>query len=369
MAPWFRELAARGDFALHVVFLRHLDQVEQGVGFGTPFVWDLPLLEGYSSESLQLPKGNKAMVTGYRKLSAAIHAHRSDVVVVTGWNEPLLMCAMWVACRSRARLLIRGESNDLRQRGAFTRLAHRMILRLADGFLSIGAANRRFYLNNGVPAERIFEGAYFVETERMLAMYDAHRADREQLRAELGIAPDDTVLLFCGKHVAFKRPIWLVEAAAALRTKSPTVSVLYAGSGELTETLKSRAKALGVPAHFTGFLNQTELWRAYLTADIFVLPSTSGETWGLVTNEAMLFGLPVLVCDEVGCRADLVIDGETGYGFAPSVEALTEKAQLLVSDAALRSRLGAAGRKRVVEKYSAHVATRGLLAAINALAV
>ena len=67
---------------------------------------------------------------------------------------------------------------------------------------------------------------------------------------------------------------------------------------------------------FLGFKNQTELPEYYSLADIFVLPSGMGETWGLVTNEAMCFSLPVIVSDMVGCSLDLVIPGENGFIFA-----------------------------------------------------
>ena len=62
------------------------------------------------------------------------------------------------------------------------------------------------------------------------------------------------------------------------------------------------------PASFTGFLNQTEISRAYVAADCLVLPSDHGETWGLVVNEALASGLPCLVSDACGCAEDLAGD-------------------------------------------------------------
>ena len=60
------------------------------------------------------------------------------------------------------------------------------------------------------------------------------------------------------------------------------------------------------PASFAGFLNQTEISRAYVAADCLVLPSDHGETWGLVVNEALASDLPCLVSDACGCAEDLV---------------------------------------------------------------
>ena len=87
------------------------------------------------------------------------------------------------------------------------------------------------------------------------------------------------------------------------------------GSGELEGTCHQQAERRGLPVTFTGFLNQGEIADAYAAADALVLPSDSGETWGLVVNEAMACGLPAIVSDHVGCVADLVIHGQTGLIF------------------------------------------------------
>ncbi len=123
-----------------------------------------------------------------------------------------------------------------------------------------------------------------------------------------------------------------------------------------------------MPAQFTGFLNQTEMWKAYVPADAFVLPSTNGETWGLVTNEAMLFGLPVIVSDQVGCGPDLVVEGETGYVFSGGAEGLAAAMEKLIGNRERAPAMGAAGRRRVLEHYSMPVATAGLKAALKAVA-
>ena len=65
--------------------------------------------------------------------------------------------------------------------------------------------------------------------------------------------------------------------------------------------------------HFYGFINQSEISKFYKAADLFVLPSGIGETWGLVVNEAMLFSLPIIVSDRVGCAKDLVKHNENGF--------------------------------------------------------
>lgn len=367
MAPWFRSLAADPAMDLDVIFFRELDAVTQGVGFGKAFQWDVPLRQGYASRVLGVAAGVRSVPQLLQRLRRAIRASQPNAVLITGWNETGLMAAYPLMRLMGVPVILRGESNALRPRSPITRWLHRLLLGFVSAIVVIGKANRQFYLDNGVPAERVFEGAYFVESERMVAMAEAHAGNRANLRAANGFGDADFVFAFVGKHVPFKRPTLLVEAAAMARQRGLPAKLLFAGSGELTDALRQRSNELDVPVHFTGFLNQTEMWQAYVPADAFVLPSTNGETWGLVTNEAMLFGLPVIVSDQVGCGPDLVVEGETGYVFSVGAEGLADAMERLIKDRGRAPAMGAAGRQRVLEKYSMRVATAGLQAALKAV--
>jgi len=367
MAPWFRALAQEPKFDLAVIFLRELNATQQGVGFGQAFQWDVPLRQGYASRVLGVAAGFGSLPKTLWRLRRAIREIRPDAVLITGWNEPGLMAAYPLIRLLGVPVILRGESNALRPRAALTRLLHRMLLGFVSAVVVIGKANRLFYLNNGVAPDKLFGGAYFVESERMVSMAEAHAGDRPDLRSACGFGEEDFVFTFVGKHVPFKRPVLLVDAAALARRRGLPVKLLFAGSGELTEALKQRAAELNVPVYFTGFLNQTEMWQAYVPADAFVLPSTNGETWGLVTNEAMLFGLPVIVSDQVGCGPDLVIEGETGYVFSGWVEGLADAMEKLLMRRDSAKAMGAAGRRLVLEQYSMPVATAGLKAALEAV--
>lgn len=368
IAPWFRDLAARPDIDLHVIYFRELNAVAQGVGFGQSFQWDVPLREGYQSVSLRCGSSWIALPRLAIRLMLALRATRADAVLVTGWNEPGLMSAYPIARLCGAQVLLRGESNNLRSRGRLAAWLHRCIVRSADAILTIGKANRAFYIGAGANDAALFPGAYFVESDRLVAMADARSEERDAMRASFGFESGDFVFAYCGKHVPFKRPMMLMEAAVRVRAKGFPVKLLIAGSGELMDALKQRAAELAVPTTFTGFLNQSELWKAYVPADAFVLPSTNRETWGLVTNEAMLFGLPVIVSDQVGCGPDLVGEGDTGYVFSGEAAGLADAMERLCVQGHARMReMGAHGRLRVVEHYSMANATAGLDAALKAV--
>jgi glycosyltransferase involved in cell wall biosynthesis len=108
----------------------------------------------------------------------------------------------------------------------------------------------------------------------------------------------------------------VVEACARPRRDGPPVQVIVAGSGELGPAMAERAAALGVRLHALGFQNQSRMPAVYAAADVLMLPSDAHETWGLVCNEALACGRPILVSDQVGCAEDLAQDGVAGRVFA-----------------------------------------------------
>jgi glycosyltransferase involved in cell wall biosynthesis len=158
------------------------------------------------------------------------------------------------------------------------------------------------------------------------------------LRSAWGIPNDAFCVLFCGKFVAKKRPMDLVHAATLLlrENRLPNIHLLFVGSGELGGSLRNACRvvydadvsrtsgslapdpatnAAAPPASFAGFLNQTEISRAYVAADCLVLPSDHGETWGLVVNEALASQLMCVTSDACGCSEDIVASSDSDLCF------------------------------------------------------
>ena len=188
----------------------------------------------------------------------------------------------------------------------------------------IGEANRQFYLEQGIGKERLAPAPYCVDNSRFAAAAAAARPERHRIREEWGIPTEAFCFLFAGKFIAKKRPFDLIEAARRLQhaLQGKKIHLLWVGTGELGGELRQACHAHfdaekgergnapngrnGPNASFVGFLNQSEISRAYVAADCLVLPSDAKETWGLVVNEAMASGLPCIVSNACGCVEDLV---------------------------------------------------------------
>ncbi len=367
--PWFQRLARREELDLTVFYALLPSPQQQGVGFGREFVWDLPLLEGYRHELLcnvaRPPSLGRFAGCDTPEIGARLDAAHFDALIVNGWHTRSGLQALWACRRRRLPCLVRGDSNALKPRPPALRLLHRLLLRQYAAFLVVGEANRAFYLRNGVPQARLFFAPHCVDNARFGAQSEALRPRRDELRAAWGLAPGDCVFLFCGKLVAKKRPLDVVEALALARARQPRARLLVVGDGELRAALEARAQALCVPLTCAGFLNQTEIARAYVAADALVLPSDFGETWGLVVNEAMACGLPALVSDRVGCHPDLVLPGRSGHVFAcGDTRALAAALQDTAGDLDASRARGRAARAHVA-RYSLDNLVAGTLEALR----
>ncbi|HUG41906.1 MAG TPA: glycosyltransferase family 4 protein [Longimicrobiales bacterium] len=365
--PWYRALAERPEVDLTVYYALLPTPAQQGVGFGVEFAWDVPLLDGYRWKALpnvaRSPSLGRFFGSRTPAVGTILERDRPGAVIVAGWHALPLLQAIRACGRLGLPCLVRGESSGLRPRPAWVRAVHRRLLSRFDAFLAIGEANRRFYRSHGVPGERVFTAPYFADGSRFREQDARLRPRREEIRRQWGIAEEDVCFLFAGKLVAKKRPLDLLRACDLARREEASIRALVAGAGEMERETKRLAARLELPATFTGFLNQSEISRAYVAADCLVLPSDYGETWGLVVNEAMHHGLPAAVSDRVGCGPDLVEDGITGRVFpCADVEAL---ARVLVETARDREGRGAMGRRarRRVARYSAERAVEGTLEA------
>jgi glycosyltransferase involved in cell wall biosynthesis len=370
--PWFQALAQRPELALKVYFGQVPDAIQQGVGFGVGFHWDIPMREGYESEVLQ-NVAERPVLGAFAgcdtpQVARTLREWGPDLAILTGWQSKMLVQAWWACVRLSVPRIMRGESNAMAKRPPWKHVAHRVWLRGFDRFLAIGKANRDFYLQAGIPEARIHPCPYFVDNERFATAAGTLRARRSELRAKWSIPEHATCFLFCGKLIPKKHPLDLLRALERAVAAGGPAHVLAVGDGELMAEARALAERERLPVTFAGFLNQTEIVGAYVAADCLVLPSDTGETWGLVVNEAMACGIPAIVSDQVGCGPDLVRDGATGATFPMGdVEAL---ARLLIDfsrDPVRLRALGATARDRVSACYSVERAVEGTVAAIGAV--
>ena len=365
-APLYRELAAARDVRLTVYFAHRPSAKEQGIGFGVPFHWDVDLTSGYDHRFLTnvSPRPDLQSYAGCDtpEIAGIIARERFDAFLVSGWNTRSYRQAMRACWRQGVPVMVRGDSQLTGPRNLLKSLLKRAVyprfVRRFAACLAVGTRSAEYFAHYG--ARRIVSSPHFVDNAAFATQAETLRAERAELRGRWGIAEEAFVPLFAAKFIEKKRPADFVRAVAAA---GGGIHGLMVGDGELRPSAELLAAGLGARIAFAGFLNQSEIVRAFVAADVVVLCSDWRETWGLVVNEAMAAGLPAIVSTDAGCAPDLVLPEETGLQFARGdVPQLTAHLRRLAGDPALVRHMAARASAHVAS-FSAGAAAAGVLAA------
>jgi glycosyltransferase involved in cell wall biosynthesis len=313
--PLWRALAADGRVPFEVWFpTTHGVQPSHDGEFGRTFAWDQDLLSGYPHRFLPIAPGwrldrfNGIQVT--ENWPRLWDASGVSTVWVEGWRFAAVWAAVKSARATGRRVWLRGESPDAPEAWhdrIWKRPLLRWLFRQVDQFLVIGTSNRRFYERYGIARHHLLPAPYSVDNDYWNRAVSALAGERAAIRAAWGIAPEAICVLVAGKLIPKKRPLDAWEAVRVVHRADRPYHLLYVGDGALRPAVERAVRqAGGPPATLAGFLNLSEMPRAYAAADVLVLPSDRGETWGLVVNEALAAGVPAIVSDRCGCAPDLI---------------------------------------------------------------
>ncbi len=372
-APFFRRLADRAD--LTVLFCqRHDPAQESAAGYGHEFSWDVPLTDGYPHVWLENVAARPG-VGHFRgcdtpEIAERITHGRFDACIVQGWYLKSYVQAI-AACRRRGvPVLLRGDSQLGTRRALVTRamkyVPYRVLLNSVAGHLVVGSANRAYLAHYGVSPSRLFDVPHAVDDQWFADEARAARArgDCELERAALGIPSDARVAIFVGRLVDMKRPLDFIRAVADPALPSH-VWGLIVGSGPLEDEARALVATLGARVRFAGFRNQRALPAMYAAANVLVLPSDARETWGLVANEALASGLPIVVSKAAGCAPDLAI-GDAGRSYpVGNVAALASAMGSILNAVDTRPKEVALAVRSLSDAFGCEAAVSGALRAVE----
>jgi glycosyltransferase involved in cell wall biosynthesis len=173
---------------------------------------------------------------------------------------------------------------------------------------------------------------------------DQYLTKRDELRRTMGFQSGCPVVLFVGRLSPEKGLGTLIKATAICKARGLPAKLVLVGSGPEEDALRDLGQTTDMDVEFHGFLEGHALAERYAAADVFVLPSNS-EPWGLVVNEAMEFGLPLLLSNRVGSRAVLLEEGNNGFTFPAGDEnALADALEPLLARPEIQKEMGQASR-------------------------
>jgi len=357
--PVFNALARREDIDLHVMFLAETDQaLRQWHVYKNEISFSHQILPSWR---WRVGKTNFLINRG---VWSALNTVTPEVIICGGYNYAASWEALLWSRRHRADFVLWSESNgqDARAGRPWVESLKAYFLRHCDRFVVPGKAAFEYLKSLGSSDARISTAPNAVDNALFASRAEAARLQAAEIREKLKLP--SRFILFVGRLVLEKGVFDLLEAYAKLESGLRSeVGLVFAGDGVSREELVQRAKAIspGVVC-FPGFAQREDLATLYALAEALVLP-THSDTWGLVVNEAMACGLPIIVSSVAGCSSDLVEDGWNGYVVPPRDPVKLSVAIVsLVGQLELGKKMSARSLERI-RNYSPQACADGLAAA------
>jgi glycosyltransferase involved in cell wall biosynthesis len=281
------------------------------------------------------------------------------VLVCGGYNYLASWQAQRWANRSGVPFLLWSESTaqDQRPGHALVESLKQTFFRRCDGFIVPGTSAREYISQMKSATGRIFTAPNAVDVELFSSCAEAARKDSWRVRGALGLP--ERYFLFVGRLIKAKGVLELLQAYASLSDQTRSeVGLVFAGDGPMRPELESLAQCIYPGAvHFTGFLHRNDLARCYGLGECLVFP-THSDTWGMVVNEAIACGLPVICSRVAGCARDLV----TTNGLLVEPQDVAQLARAMgqvAADPKLRNKFSMESRE-IRGRYSPEMCAEGI---------
>ena len=304
-----------------------------------------------------------------RAVCRALDEIRPDVLVVNGLgHRESQMSLRWCRRNGCRMVMLMDGVRENRRRTWWKEAYKRLLLRGIRAGFAAGTPHARYLAHLGVPKEGIFhpgscvvDNAYWAEQARRV------RQEAEAVRVRLGLTR--RYFLCIARFIPLKNIPFLIRAYAQYRALAgpDAFGLVVCGSGPEEARILSTIRDTGVEGvHLAGWRQVDELPSFYALAGCFILASSEFECWGLVVNEAMASGLPVLLSRMVGSAEDLVQEGRNGYTFDPSDgEDLAQSMLKISQDEATRLAMGRESQ-RIIEGHSLEVGAASLWRSVAA---
>ena len=266
-----------------------------------------------------------------------------DRIIVGGYSTPTAMLAIEYMKLKGIKFFIEADGGLISQDSKLKYLVKKHFISAASGWFSSGKLTSDYFIHYGADKGRIYVYPFSSLKAQDILSNCLSLEKKIRLKKELGIN-EDKVAISIGQFIHRKGFDILLRSWV----KCPKEYGLYIIGAAPTKEYLYLQKSLGLyNVYFIGFKNKEELKKYYQSADTFVLP-TREDIWGLVVNEAMANGLPVITTNRCVAGMELIEDGKNGYIVPVEDEqALAEKINTLFDNEILCKNMAQESLKRI----------------------
>jgi len=239
------------------------------------------------------------------------------------------------------------------------------IVASVDSVIVPGEQSRQYHIECGAISERVVIAPSIVNNEYYIKQYDKLRPEKSQLKKDRKIK-HDKIILYVGQLIERKGVQYLISAYKLFKRDYNDACLVIVGDGPIKDNLQEMCIKQKIDdVIFTGWISETEKVIYYSIADVFVLP-TLEDVWGLVVNEAMCCGLPIITTNAAGCSIDLVENGYNGFIVnSGDVEQLYYALLNVFESPVKHDQMGIRSLEKIQRNFSVDKAVNGFLLAIK----
>ena len=244
-----------------------------------------------------------------------LNLHKPDILILGGYSYSACWAGFLWAKKNRKKIILWSATNqDDHSRAFLKEIIKGLLVKRCDAANVYGQKSRDYLVQLGLNKDAIFIKGNTTDNDFYYKRTNEFRTKRIALSKQYGLANHN--FLYIGRFSKEKNILHLLKAYERLNTEEDWGMILI-GNGpqnvEITNYIeRNKIKNVSTP----GFQQKKDIPKFLARSDIFILPSIS-EPWGLVVNEAMAAGLPVLVSRRCGCHPDLIKEGINGFSFDP----------------------------------------------------
>ncbi len=314
-------------------------------------------------KTLELHFGYEHIVSLPSDLLDVLYAQKPLAIITGGFSFNSIMILLYSKMKRIPYIIFSGAVPWAPRKSLLRYLVRKVLIKHASAFIAYGSCAKKYLVALGADMHNIFVAFNTVNTD-YFSEGVSRRRERNLTDQKYFLAAYN--ILYIGQVTSRKGMIYLWRAVKIIMKDIESFKLYVVGSGPQENYLKSYADELGIEKHieFCGFKQPEELLQFYAQCDLFIFPSLY-DPWGLVLNEAMAAGLPVIASKYAGATYDLVQDGVNGFVVDPhNIDEMAKKIKILFENPELRRQMGENAQTTVLERFTLEKSAQGFVDAI-----